>query len=175
MNFEYAHFWRGLFAVAAFLFCGTLEALSQIRSKTELDSQLAKQPLTFFIARAGDNSCGAGCNTWVGVEGQFDKGSAARFAAFVERHQTQNLPVFLSSSGGLTDEGIEFGRFLRSKAMRAGIASSKADCTRPRASACRVDMAAGRPVSATWVSRNAICSSSLRIRASWSYNAVSAG
>lgn len=151
--------WRGLFWVAALLLCATAEAASQIRKESDLHARLAKQPLTFFVAQGSEDACGPGCSTWIAVQGQFDKGSAARFAAFIDRTKSKHLPVFLSSTGGLTDEGIEFGRFLRSNAMHAGIATSKADCAQPRSAACRAKMAAGRPISATWDSRDAVCSS----------------
>jgi hypothetical protein len=62
------------------------------------------------------------------------------------------------ATGGLTDEGIEFGRFLRSNGMRAGIATSKADCAPLKPAQCRAAMAAGQPVPATF-SSNTTCSS----------------
>jgi len=149
--------WRCALALAAWSLCTTTDASSQIRRESDVHARLAKEPLTFFVAHGAENACGTGCSQWIAVEGQFDKGSAGRFAAFVKRLDAKGLPVFLNSTGGLTDEGIAFGRFLRSNGMRAGVAASKPDCVRLKPAECKAVLAA-KPVAATW-SSNATCSS----------------
>jgi hypothetical protein len=144
-------------AIAALSFCGATDAGSQIRKEADVHARLAKAPLIMFLAKGGKDACGPGCDTWIAVEGQFDQGAAERFAAFVERLDAKALPVFFNSPGGLTDEGIAMGRFLRQSGMRAGIAASKAACG--SSLECKAAMAAGRAVPATWNSRDAICSS----------------
>lgn len=149
---------RFVLAAAALPFCAATDAHSQIQKESDVHARLAREPLTFFLAQGGENACGEGCSKWIGVTGQFDKGSAGRFAAFAKRLDDKNLPVFLNSTGGLTDEGIAFGRFLRSSGMRAGIAASKPDCSQVRPSECRSIMASGKAISSTF-SGNATCSS----------------
>lgn len=149
---------RLVLAAAALTFCGASNAHAQIQKESDVHARLAREPLTFFVAQGEDNACGPGCNKWIAVTGQFDKGSAGRFAAFVKRLDDRNLPVFLNSTGGLTDEGIAFGRFLRSSGLRAGIAASKPDCSQVRPAECRSIMASGKAISSTF-SSSATCSS----------------
>jgi hypothetical protein len=144
-------------AVAALSFCAATDAGSQIRRESDVHARLSKAPLTFFLAKGETDACGPGCDTWIAVEGQFDQGAAKRFAAFVKRLDNKDLPVFMNSPGGLTDEGLAVGRFLRSNKMRAGVAASTAACG--ASAECKASMAAGRPVSATWDSQDATCSS----------------
>ncbi len=148
---------RCVVAVAALSLCGATDAGSQIRRESDVHARLAKSPLTFFVAKGDKDACGPGCDTWIAVNGQFDQGAAARFAAFVKRLDQGDLPVFLNSPGGLTDEGIAFGRFLRNNKMRAGVAASAAECA--ASAECKTAMAAGQPVAATWKGQDAICSS----------------
>lgn len=148
---------RCVIAAAALSLCAATDADSQIRRESDVHARLSKAPLTFFLARGEKDACGPGCDTWIAVEGQFDRGAARRFSAFVERLDNKALPVFLNSPGGLTDEGIAMGRFLRSNAMRAGIAASTAGCD--EAANCEAAMAAGQPVPASWNSQDATCSS----------------
>lgn len=149
--------WKGALALAALSVCAATDAPAQFRKESDVHARLAKEPLTFFVAHGAENACGSGCSRWIGVEGQFDKGAASRFAAFVKRLDVKDLPVFLHSTGGLTDEGVAFGRFLRSNGMRAGVAASKPDCANLKPAECKAAMAAG-PVASTW-SSNATCSS----------------
>jgi hypothetical protein len=149
--------WRWALAAAALSVLAPADASAQFRRESDVHARLAKEPLTFFVAHGADNACGAGCSRWIAVEGQFDKGSADRFAAFVKRPEAKDLPVFLNSTGGLTDEGIAFGRVLRGNGMRAGIAASKPDCTKLKPAECKAALAAG-PVAAAW-SSTATCSS----------------
>ena len=149
---------RRLLATVIISLCAATAANAQIRKESDVHARLAQEPLRVFLARGGENACGKGCSTWIAVDGQFDKGSAERLGAFVRGLEMQDLPVFLNSMGGLTDEGIEVGRFLRNNKMRAGVGSSRADCVSLRASNCTALMAAAQPVPATW-SSNATCSS----------------
>lgn len=150
---------RCALAASAIVFCGTTAADSQIRKESDIQTRLGKEPLTFFVAQGSENACGAGCSRWIAVEGQFDKGAAGRFSAFVKRADAAQLPVFLHSTGGLTDEGIALGRFLRTSGVRAGVALSKTDCVGSKSIECKTAKAAGRPVTATFDSKNAVCSS----------------
>ncbi len=144
-------------AAAVLSLCGATDADSKILRASDVHARLAKAPLSMFLAKGDKDACGPGCDTWIAVEGQFDEGAAQRFAAFVRRLENKSVPVFLNSPGGLTDEGLALGRFLRDHGIRAGIARSAATCG--GAPECKAQIAAGRPVPATWNSRDAVCSS----------------
>jgi hypothetical protein len=58
---------------------GAAAAQWAVSRKSELQSRLARDALTFFLARGPEDSCGPGCREWIAAEGQFDEGSAARF------------------------------------------------------------------------------------------------
>lgn len=148
---------RCALAAGALSLCGATDAGSQIRRESDVHARLAKAPLTIFLAKGDKDACGPGCETWIAVEGQFDRGAAKRFGAFVDRLDRRDIPVFLNSPGGLTDEGIAVGRYLRKHGMSAGVAGTSAACG--RSAECKTAMTAGHPISATWTSRDAICSS----------------
>lgn len=154
----YGPVFRRLLVIGLIWLCATTAADAQIRRESDVHARLAKEPLRIFLARGGENACGKGCSTWIAVDGQFDKGSAERFVAFVRRLESPDLPVFFNSTGGLTDEGIDVGRFLRINKMRAGVASSRVDCASQKDSVCKAIMAAATPLPAIW-SSNATCSS----------------
>ncbi len=99
---------------------------------------LDHEPLFAFVAKGPPNSCGAGCDRWIAVEGTFNHGSAERFQQFLEAHP--NLPIYFHSRGGLTAEAFEIGKQLRKARTRAGVGrtaiqqcaghATSADCRR---------------------------------------------
>ena len=147
-----------LHAIAIVCICAATAADAQVRRESDVHARLAKEPLTIFLASGPENACGEGCSNWIAVDGQFDKGSAKRFATFVQRLENREIPVFFNSTGGLTDEGIEVGRFLRIHKMRAGVAASRGNCKCQNASDCKANMPTAQPLPATWSSK-ATCSS----------------
>lgn len=134
--------------------------------KSDLQSKLAKQPLTFYLARGPEESCGRGCRDWIAADGQFDAGSAARFRAFLARARPGNIPVFFNSNGGLQDEAMAIGRIMRERGMRAGIALTRPDiCTRSpdHKAICDTAKKSGKPLKSEWTSFDANCNSACGI------------
>jgi len=161
----------GRIALAGVLVCATgMAALAQktapaISRKSDLQSKLAKQPLTFFLARGPEESCGPGCREWIAADGQFDEGSAARFRAFLARTRPGTIPIFFNSNGGLQEEAMAIGRIMRERRMRAGIAVTRPQvCSRkPHDAACDTAKKSGRPLASEWTSFDASCNSACGI------------
>ena len=134
--------------------------------KSELQSKLARQPLTFFLARGSEDSCGAGCREWIAADGQFDEGSAARFRAFLARTKAKNMPIFFNSNGGLQEEAIAIGRIMRERRMRAGVALTRPHICTSRPDdriGCDTAKKSGKPLLAEWTSFDANCNSACGI------------
>lgn len=159
----------GRIVLAAFLVCATIlatgaqaSAQASVGRKSDLQSKLAKQPLTFFLARGPADSCGPGCREWIAADGQFDEGSAARFRVFLARTKAKDIPIFFNSNGGLQEEAIAIGRIMRERRMRAGIALTRPDiCVRKPddRAVCDTAKKSGRPLSSEWTSYDANCNS----------------
>ncbi len=160
-------------ALAALLICATsLVASSQapaqtpVSRKSDLQSKLAKQPLTFFLARGPEDACGPGCREWIAADGQFDEGSAARFRAFLARTKVKSIPIFFNSNGGLQEEAMAIGRIMRERRMRAGIALTRPDiCVRKpdERAVCDTAKKSGKPLVSEWTSYDANCNSACGI------------
>jgi hypothetical protein len=134
--------------------------------KSDLQSRLAKQPITFYLARGGEDSCGPGCREWIAADGQFDEGSAARFRTFLAKAKAANLPVFFNSNGGLQHEAMAIGRLLREKGLRAGVAFTRPHiCSRKPENIVSCDTAkkSGKAIQSEWTSYDANCNSACGI------------
>ena len=163
----------GRIALAGMLVCAAgiaallpAHAQAPVSRKAELQSRLAKQPLTLFVARGPQDSCGPGCRDWIAADGQFDEGSAARFRVFLARTKSADLPIFFNSNGGLQEEAIAIGRMMRERRMRAGIALTRADiCVRrpTETAVCETAKKSGKPLAAEWTSFDANCNSACGI------------
>ncbi|HWV52273.1 hypothetical protein [Pseudorhodoplanes sp.] len=156
-----------ILACAASLAAG-LDAPAQtpVSRKSELQSKLARQPLTFFLARGPEDSCGPGCREWIAADGQFDEGSAARFRVFLARTKAKDIPIFFNSNGGLQEEAMAIGRIMRERRMRAGIAVTRPElCMRkPNETAvCETAKKSGKPLASEWTSFDANCNSACGI------------
>jgi hypothetical protein len=152
--------------VASLATGGPVAAQGSVSRKSELQSRLARQALTFFLARGPEDSCGPGCRDWIAADGQFDEGSAARFRVFLARTKARNLPVFFNSNGGLQEEAMAIGRIMRERRMRAGIAQTRPEiCTRKPDDRTLCDTAkkSGKPLAAEWTSYDANCNSACGI------------
>ena len=145
---------------------GAAAVQGAVSRKSELQSRLARDALTFFLARGPEDSCGPGCREWIAAEGQFDEGSAARFRVFLARTKGRNLPVFFNSNGGLQEEAMAIGRIMRERRMRAGIAQTRPDiCMRKPddRAVCDTAKKSGKPLAAEWTSYDANCNSACGI------------
>jgi hypothetical protein len=145
------------------LYGGEAAAQASVNRKSDLQSRLARQALTFFLARGPQDSCGPDCRAWIAADGQFDEGSAARFRAFLARTKVaRDVPIFFNSNGGLQEEAMAIGRIMRERRMRAGIAVTRPDICKQRPddqTFCDTAKKSGRPLTAEWTSFDANCNS----------------
>jgi hypothetical protein len=151
---------------ASLLSRGEASAQASVSRKSELQSKLARQPLTFFLARGPEDSCGPGCRDWIAADGQFDEGAAARFRVFLARTKAKDIPVFFNSNGGLQEEAMAIGRILRERRMRAGIALTRPEiCIRKpdERAVCDTAKKSGKPLASEWTSYDANCNSACGI------------
>jgi hypothetical protein len=159
----------GRIALAGMLLCAaSLAAGAQapVGRKADLQAKLARQALTFYVARGAEDSCGPGCHEWIAADGQFDEGSAARFRAFLARVKPRGLPVFFNSNGGLQEEAMAIGRIMRERGMRAGVALTRPQiCTRRPDDrvVCETAKKSGKPLPSEWTSFDANCNSACGI------------
>ena len=103
------------------------EALGQATSAVPPASdsiKLLKMPMVFYVARGEPDICGPGCNEWIAAEGEFDAGAVARFRAFLVKTRAAKLPIYIHSSGGLTERASDIGRFIRHRGMTVGVSKT---------------------------------------------------
>ena len=79
------------------------------------------QPMTFYVASGGLDSCGKGCDHWIAAEGQIDAAAALRFRKFLQRIKDRNLPIYFASPGGNVDQAIAMGNMLRERGAVARV------------------------------------------------------
>jgi hypothetical protein len=118
---------RSILALIAVFGCGLDHAAARGKSKDpraierRLIEGMQREPLIFFVAKGGPNACGPGCSTWIAAEGKFDDAASTRFSAFMAEQPRDHLPIFFSSTGGLTNHAMAIGEELRKRRMTAGI------------------------------------------------------
>lgn len=123
-------------------------------------AQIAKYPLTLYIARGDNNACGSGCNEWIAADGNFDRDAPLRFRDFLRKTGAYKLPVFFHSPGGLTLHAQLIGRQMREHGMTAGVARTFPDaCVGADGFACDALKASGEKLRAEWSAIGAQCSS----------------
>ena len=131
-------------------------------SKTGPLAALRHNPLVFFIAKGRPDSCGTGCDTWIGAEGTFDPDAPKRLANFLAVPGRQRLPIFFHSPGGELQPSIAIGHMLREMRMTAGIGQTIPDGCRETARAepsCRNLMRTSRELPARLKVASGICAS----------------
>jgi hypothetical protein len=56
--------------------------------------------LIAYLAKGPANSCGPGCDRWIAVEGNVDRGAAARIRQFLKNLRDTQRPLYFNSRGG---------------------------------------------------------------------------
>jgi len=51
-------------------------------------------PMVFYVAKGATDSCGAGCDSWIAVEGRVDGDTADRFRKFLRPLKDRHLPIY---------------------------------------------------------------------------------
>ena len=119
-------------------------------------------PMALYLAKGQPDACGPGCSEWIAAEGIFDRGAAARFRAFLQRHGQRKLPVYLNSPGGALSNALAMGRLMRQRGMTAGVGRTipqGCDPLREREPACEASKRSGRQLDAELRSARAVCGS----------------
>jgi hypothetical protein len=129
-------------------------------SKPQVAPTLLGNPMVFYLAKGEADACGPGCSEWIAAEGDIDTGAPHRLRALLTRLGKRNLPIFLSSPGGLGMQAIAIGRLLREREMTAGVSKTiPAGCVGASDAACRALKRSGQVLPAE-LRTIASCSSS---------------
>jgi hypothetical protein len=71
--------------------------------------------LIIYLAKGPPNSCGAGCDHWIAVEGKVDRNATPRIRRFLQAVKDTQRPIYFHSPGGAVDAAFIIGRVLRSR------------------------------------------------------------
>jgi hypothetical protein len=71
--------------------------------------------LITYLAKGPPNSCGAGCDHWIAVEGKVDQAAASRVSRLLRNVKDTQRPIYFHSPGGAVDQAFVIGRLLRSR------------------------------------------------------------
>ena len=100
---------RLLFVVALVLIHGELRA-------EPLPAAAGFAPkLIVYLAKGPPNSCGAGCDHWIAVEGKVDQAAASRVSRFLRNVKDTQRPIYFHSPGGSVEPAYVIGRLLRGR------------------------------------------------------------
>ena len=100
---------RLLFLAALLLIHGELHAES-LPAAAGFASKLVIYP-----AKGPANSCGAGCDRWIAVEGIVDQAAASRISRFLRGVKDTQRPIYFHSPGGSVEPAYVIARLLRSR------------------------------------------------------------
>jgi hypothetical protein len=99
----------------ALVFAAVLLAHGELRAEPAPAAAAFEPKLTIYLARGPDNSCGAGCDRWIAVEGTVDAAAAARVGRFLRDVKDTKRPIYFHSPGGSVEPAYAIGRLLRSR------------------------------------------------------------
>ena len=133
-----------------------------LRAETAAEKAGFAPRLLIYNARGPANSCGAGCDRWIAIEGRVDVGAAARVARFLRDAKDTSRPIYFHSPGGSVRPSYVIARMLRGRkaVARIGrtIATACASGTQVDAACVKVKSAGGE-IEAELTTRNAMCNS----------------
>jgi hypothetical protein len=119
-------------------------------------------PMAFYVAKGPPDACGAGCDTWIAVEGTIDGAAAGRFRKFLRQQRAGHLPIYVSSPGGNLEHALAMGRMLRETPTVARVARTIVGECGPEAQAgepCLKLKRSGRVLGAELSAQGAMCNS----------------
>jgi len=150
--------WRDVLA-AGLLFLLPSAAMAAAPSAP---AALAKTPpMVFYVAKGSPDSCGAGCDSWIAVEGRVDGDTADRFRKFLHPLKDRHLPIYFFSPGGNLAQALAMGRMLHERPTIARVAQTMVrECGTEQTSAvCLKLKQAGHVLDADLSTGPAICAS----------------
>jgi hypothetical protein len=77
--------------------------------------------LIIYLAKGPPDSCGAGCDHWIAVEGKVDQAAASRISRFLRNVKDPQRPIYFHSPGGAVDQAYTIGRLLRGRKVIARV------------------------------------------------------
>jgi hypothetical protein len=128
----------------------------------EPQRQASRQPMIFFLAKGGPDSCGPGCSEWIAAEGVFGPDTLGRLTAFLHALERTDLPIFFHSPGGSLQAAMAVGYKLRGWRIAAGVGRSVVEGCKdssPRDQDCLALIQSGEPVNAKLRFDRASCAS----------------
>jgi hypothetical protein len=150
-------FRRFLFVMVLLSISPALRAQETPAEKVEFASKL-----TIYLAKGAANACGAGCDRWIAIEGEIDRGAAARIRGFLAKVKDTQRPIYVYSPGGNVEQSYAIARLLRGRKAiaRVGrtIVGACAAGTQVDAACLKLKNAPGE-VEAEITTRNAMCNS----------------
>ena len=149
------------------LVCGSATAQTLTRPSQPARARPAARPfqvhpIVFYVAKGAADACGAGCDTWIAIEGQFDGNAAARFRKFFQPLRNRNLPIYITSPGGNLEQALAMGAYLYEKPAVVRVARTIVrDCgfEAQDSDVCLKLKRSGRELAGDLWTRNAICNS----------------
>jgi hypothetical protein len=118
-------------------------------------------PMVFYVAKGAPDSCGAGCDSWIAVEGRVDADTADRFRKFLHPLRDRNLPIYFLSPGGNLLQALAMGRMLHERPTIARVARTMVkECgTDQTSEACLKLKQSGHVLDAELSTGPAVCAS----------------
>jgi hypothetical protein len=118
--------------------------------------------LLIYLAKGDANSCGAGCDHWIAIEGEVDRGAAARLRRFLAAVKDTGRPIYFHSPGGSVDESYAIARLLRGRKTVARVGRTVLAACAPGLQlddACLKIKSGSGEVEAELTTRRAMCNS----------------
>lgn len=145
-----------------FLLAALLLTSGELHAQTAAEKAGFAPRLLIYNARGPANSCGAGCDRWIAIEGQVDAGAASRVARFLRDAKDVTRPIYFHSPGGSVRPSYAIARMLRGRKAVGRIGRTIATACAPGTqvdAACLKIKTAGGEVEAELTTRNAMCNS----------------
>jgi hypothetical protein len=123
---------------------------------------LQSRPIVFYVAKGAPDVCGPGCDTWIAIEGQFDRSASARFRKFFVALRDRKLPIYITSPGGNLEQALTMGTLLHEKPVVVRVARTivqECGFEAQDSDVCLKLKQSGRVLTGALWTRNAICNS----------------
>ena len=135
---------------------------AELRAGTAAEKAGFAPKLMIYLAKGDANSCGPGCDRWIAVEGEVDRGASARIRRFLAAVKDPQRPIYFHSPGGSVGESYSIARLLRARkaVARVGRTIVAACGAGPQLDdACLKIKSGGGEVQAELATRRAMCNS----------------
>lgn len=97
------------------LLAALLLAPHELRAESPAAKAGFSPKLMLYLASGPANTCGPGCDRWIAIEGQVDRGSAVRVRRFLAAVKDSQRPIYFHSPGGSVEDSFAIARLLRAR------------------------------------------------------------